>query len=53
MARNPEKPLGDAIKVKPGLFWRPQDVKHSRFMEYLPRRTATQSGTSSRDLSVL
>jgi len=36
----PEKPLHGAVKVKPGLCWRPQDVRDARAVGYLPRRAA-------------
>ena len=36
----PERPLYEvAVKVKPGLPWRPQDVRDARTMEYLLRET--------------
>lgn len=35
-----ERPLWEALKVKPGLCWRPQDVGDARAMGYLPSRAA-------------
>ena len=32
--------MHDSVKGKPGLPWRPQDVKDARAMGYLPRRAA-------------
>jgi hypothetical protein len=32
------KPLGEAVKVKPGLLWKPQDVEDARSLGYLPRK---------------
>lgn len=37
-----ERPLGEAVKVKPGLLWRPQDVGDARAVGYLPRRAANR-----------
>ena len=34
---SPEKPLCEAVKVKPGLLWRPQNVRDARAVGYLPR----------------
>lgn len=36
----PENPLHQAVKVRPGLCWRPEDVGDARAMVYLPRRTS-------------
>lgn len=36
----PERPLSEAVKVKPGFPWRPQDVEDARAMRYLPGRAA-------------
>ena len=36
----PESPLLEAVKVQPGLPWRPQDVEDARAMRYLPGRAA-------------
>ena len=36
----PEKPLNEAMKVKPELPWRLQDVGDARGMAYPPRRAA-------------
>lgn len=35
-----ERPLHEAMKVKPGLYWRPQDVGDDRAVVYLPRTAA-------------
>ena len=35
-----ERPLCEAVKVKPELYWRPKDVGDSRVVGYLQRRTA-------------
>lgn len=40
LQRGPERPLSEAVKVKPGFHWRPQDVGDARAMRYLPRRAA-------------
>ena len=45
--------MREAVKVKPGLPWRSQDVRDESVMEYLQRRTLTGSGTSPREGSVL
>ena len=37
---DPERPLREAVKVKPGLPWRSQDVGDARVMRYLPRKSA-------------
>lgn len=34
----PEAPSCEAVKVKPGLCWRPQAVGSARVIGYLPRR---------------
>ena len=33
-----ERLLYEAMKLKPRLFWRMQDVRHERVVEYLPKR---------------
>lgn len=38
----PERPLCEAVKVKPGLCWKLQDVRGDGDMEYLPRRDANR-----------
>ena len=38
----PERPLCEAVKMKPGLPWRPQDIGDARVMWYLPRRAANR-----------
>ena len=35
-----ERPLCEAVKLKPGLPWRTQDVRDARVVGYLPRRAA-------------
>lgn len=35
-----ERPLCEAVKVKPGLPWGPQDVGDARLVGYLPRKAA-------------
>ena len=35
---NPERPSNEAMKVKPGLHWRLEDVADARAMGYLSRR---------------
>ena len=37
-----ERSLCEAVKVKPGLPWRPQDVGDARVMGYLPRKAANR-----------
>jgi hypothetical protein len=37
-----ETPLCKAVKVKPGLTWRPQELRDFRSLDYLPRRTASR-----------
>jgi len=37
---NPERPLCEAIKVKPGFYWRPQAVGYDRVIGNLPKRAA-------------
>lgn len=39
-ARGPEKPLHGTVKEKPRLFWKPQDVRNDRAVNYLPRKIA-------------
>lgn len=36
----PERPLHEAVKEKPGLYWRPQDAGDDRAVGYLPRSGA-------------
>ena len=36
----PEKPLHEAVKMKPGLCWETQDVGDSRTIRYLLRKAA-------------
>lgn len=43
-----EKPLCQAVKVKPGLPWRPQNVGDARAVGYLPRRTANRKWNQSK-----
>ena len=42
-----ESPLHEAVKVKPGLCWRPQDVRDAK------KKLQTECGTSPRERSVL
>ena len=37
-----ERPLCEVVKLKPGLFWRLQDVRNSRDVGYLPGRAANR-----------
>lgn len=37
---DPERPLNEAVKVKPELCWRPQSVGNATTMGSLPRRAA-------------
>ena len=37
-----ERPLCEAVKLKPGLPWRTQDVRDAKIMGYLPRRAANR-----------
>jgi hypothetical protein len=37
----PVGPLCEAMKVEPGLSWRPQDIGIARVVGYLPRRAAS------------
>ncbi|MGE9641895.1 hypothetical protein ACQP3J_33175, partial [Escherichia coli] len=39
----PERPLCEAVKVKSGLPWRPQDVGDARVIGYLLRRAANRA----------
>lgn len=48
----PERPLCDAVKVEPGLPWRPQHFEHNR-VRYLPEELLRGSGTSPRERAVL
>lgn len=38
----PERPLCEAVKMKPESPWRPQDAGDARDTVYLPRRAAEQ-----------
>ena len=37
-----ERPLCEAVRVKPGLPWGPEDVGDVRFVGYLPKRAANR-----------
>ena len=37
-----EWPLCEAVKAKPGLSWRPQNIEDDRAMGYLPRKVANR-----------
>ena len=37
-----ERPLHEAVKLKPGLPWKPQDVGDARTVGYLPEKTANR-----------
>ena len=43
-----EKPLCQAVKVKPGLPWRPQNVGDARAMGYLPRKAPNKAWNQPR-----
>ncbi|XP_076774696.1 LOW QUALITY PROTEIN: sex comb on midleg-like protein 2 [Arvicanthis niloticus] len=47
-----ERPLHEAVKVKPELYWRPQEVGDDRAVGYCQGELHTGSGTSSRDTCV-
>ena len=42
LQKKAERPLCEAVKVKPGLPWRPQEVRDARALEYLLRRAANR-----------
>lgn len=48
-----ERPLCEAVRVKPGFHSRPQDYKDDRVMAYLPRRAADRWRTGTEDRSLL
>lgn len=50
---SPQKALCESVKVKPGLCWRPQDVRNSRVTGYLQREVAPQSVEIAQERSVL
>lgn len=50
--RGLERPLHEAVKVKLGLCWGPQDVGDARAMGRLPRRAGNRSGTTLREKCV-
>ena len=37
-----DRPLHEAAKLKPGLPWRPEDIRNARAMAYLPRKAANR-----------
>lgn len=37
---SPQRPLCEALKVKPGLWWTPHHVRDARSLRYLPRTVA-------------
>lgn len=43
-----ETPLNEAMKVKLGLPWRPQDVGDTGVVGYLPREAATREWNKSK-----
>ena len=48
------RPLSDAVKVKPGLPWSPQDVRDFRIVGHLSRRAANREWNQpTRERSVL
>ena len=49
----PERPLCKAVKVKPGLPWRPQDVRDARTMGTCQGELLSESGTSPGERSML
>lgn len=38
----PKETMCEAVNVKPGLLWRPQDVGDARVVGYLPREAANE-----------
>ena len=48
----PGKILNEAVMIKPGLPWRPQDLGNARVVGHLPRRAA-DCGTSPTKRSML
>ena len=45
----PERPLHEAVKVKSGLCWRPQEIADARVMGCLPRRIASRIWNQPRE----
>ena len=48
-----ERPLNESVKVKPGLPWRPQDVRDARALGYLLKRAANTGPNHPKKNSVL
>lgn len=46
------RPFTEAVKMKAELWWRCQDVRYARAMEYLPRRAMHRKGNSPKEGSV-
>lgn len=40
---SPEWPFHEAVKVKPGLHWRSQHVRHARAVVHLPQKATRQA----------
>lgn len=36
----PKRPFHEAVKVKPGFHWRPEDIRDTRIVGYLLRKSA-------------
>lgn len=50
---DPERPLFEAVTVKPELHWRHQVVENAKKLGYLPRLLQTSYGTSPRERNAL
>lgn len=44
-----ERPLSEAVKVKPGFLWRPQYVRNSRALGYLPGRASNREWSQPKE----
>lgn len=42
LSGGPERPLYNTAKEKPGMLWRPQEVRDTRAMEYVLKRPANR-----------
>ena len=51
--RGQERPLHESVKVKPGLPWRPQDVRDARALGYLLKKAANTGPNHPKKNSVL
>ena len=47
LCESPERPLHEAVKVKPGLLQRPQDVGDERVLGHLPRKAVNRKWNQS------